>query len=383
MDMVKSLFRQRDTQLTRIPECDANGTVYVTGPGGALNVDVLSVIPGVGAANLGKAEDAVHASGDTGVMGLAVRQDAATALGANGDYVPLIVDEDGKLWVRLDSDIEIGAVELKDATTAQRAIIDAAGQLQIKAIAGAIVDGGDVTQGTTTDAAVVTDANGTISGKLRGLVKWAFERMPASLGQKTKLLSLPVTLASDEDAVAVTGTFWQATQPVSLAAAPSTPVTGTFWQTTQPISNAGITISQTPTVTAGIYTANDAVGGLLTFANAARVSGGGGVLKDVIIIDDNGQDAIMELWLFDTTITAMADNAPWAPSEADLRKLVGIASTGDGAWRAAGTPSSNLIEVSQRYDCVATTLYGQLVTRGTPTFANTDDVTIRIGCLVD
>jgi hypothetical protein len=34
----------------------------------------------------------------------------------------------------------------------------------------------------------------------------------------------------------VTGTFWQATQPVSIASMPSTPVTGTFWQATQPIS---------------------------------------------------------------------------------------------------------------------------------------------------
>jgi hypothetical protein len=35
---------------------------------------------------------------------------------------------------------------------------------------------------------------------------------------------------------AVTGTFYQATQPVSIATMPSTPVTGTFWQTTQPVS---------------------------------------------------------------------------------------------------------------------------------------------------
>ena len=35
--------------------------------------------------------------------------------------------------------------------------------------------------------------------------------------------------------VAVTGAY-QATQPVSLATAPTTPVTGTFWQATQPIS---------------------------------------------------------------------------------------------------------------------------------------------------
>jgi len=36
----------------------------------------------------------------------------------------------------------------------------------------------------------------------------------------------------------------------------------------------GITISQTPVVTAGAYSANDAVGGLLTFADAAPLVGG-------------------------------------------------------------------------------------------------------------
>jgi hypothetical protein len=42
------------------------------------------------------------------------------------------------------------------------------------------------------------------------------------------------------------------------------------------VGSPGTTISQTPTITAGAYAAGDAVGGLLTFANAARVSGGGG-----------------------------------------------------------------------------------------------------------
>ncbi|MBU2395757.1 MAG: hypothetical protein KKH70_20675, partial [Gammaproteobacteria bacterium] len=42
------------------------------------------------------------------------------------------------------------------------------------------------------------------------------------------------------------------------------------------VGGSGITIQQTPTVTAGAYSANDAVGGLLTFANAGRVSAGGG-----------------------------------------------------------------------------------------------------------
>lgn len=63
------------------------------------DVDVTSTIPGTGATNLGKAEDAVHASGDTGVMALAVQKATAVALGADGDYEPLEVDASGRLHV--------------------------------------------------------------------------------------------------------------------------------------------------------------------------------------------------------------------------------------------------------------------------------------------
>jgi hypothetical protein len=151
------------------------------------------------------------------------------------------------------------------------------------------------------------------------------------------------------------------------------------------ITTGGATIVQQPTVTAGAYSAGDAVGGLLTFANAARVSGGGGVIKSVVIIDDAGQDAELELWLFDRTFTAMADNAAWAPSEADLENLVGVISTADSArgWMAAGTPSVITIDVATRFDLNGTSLFGQLVTRGTPTFAATDDVTVKVGLLQD
>jgi len=40
----------------------------------------------------------------------------------------------------------------------------------------------------------------------------------------------------------VSGTFWQGTQPVSIATMPSTPVTGTFWQVTQPVSATDLDI---------------------------------------------------------------------------------------------------------------------------------------------
>jgi hypothetical protein len=64
------------------------------------DVDVLSVIPGTAATNLGKAEDAAHTTGDTGVMALVVRSDAGgTLVSLDGDYSPLQVDAAGALRV--------------------------------------------------------------------------------------------------------------------------------------------------------------------------------------------------------------------------------------------------------------------------------------------
>lgn len=48
---------------------------------------------------LSHAEDAAHVSGDLGVMSLAVRNDAGTALAADGDYIPLSTDANGNLRV--------------------------------------------------------------------------------------------------------------------------------------------------------------------------------------------------------------------------------------------------------------------------------------------
>jgi len=88
-----------------------NYTIAVDGSGqillgaGSANIGSItsitsSITPGTAAANLGKAEDAVHGTGDTGVMALAVRTDTSAALaGTTGDYIPLTTDALGKLWV--------------------------------------------------------------------------------------------------------------------------------------------------------------------------------------------------------------------------------------------------------------------------------------------
>lgn len=69
-----------------------------TGGGGG---SITSVVPGTGATNLGKSEDAPHASGDVGVEMLAVRRDtAASSTATDGDYATVNTDALGHMWNR-------------------------------------------------------------------------------------------------------------------------------------------------------------------------------------------------------------------------------------------------------------------------------------------
>lgn len=87
---------------------DSSGRLHIAPlPAGAEaigSVIVTDVTPGTQASDLGKAEDAAHATGDTGVAVWAVRKDTAAALaGTDGDYAPLEVDAAGRLHVNVGS----------------------------------------------------------------------------------------------------------------------------------------------------------------------------------------------------------------------------------------------------------------------------------------
>lgn len=57
---------------------------------------------------LSKAEDAAHASGDHGILALAVRSDTAAALaGTDGDYIPLITDASGRLHTNVGNTVTV------------------------------------------------------------------------------------------------------------------------------------------------------------------------------------------------------------------------------------------------------------------------------------
>lgn len=129
-----------------------------------------------------------------------------------------------------------------------------------------VADGADVALGATTDLASANTAVGrlkAIANALAGTIAISgpvtIASLPLPTGASTEA-TLASLLAKVNASIAVTGSFWQATQPVSIAAMPSTPVTGTFWQATQPVSLASVpthavTQGTSPWLTAGRITA--------------------------------------------------------------------------------------------------------------------------------
>jgi len=93
---------RNDSASTSLTDTNGDYTPIATDSNGRLFINsissIFSVTPGTTATALGKAEDAAHASGDTGVMSLCVRTDTAAARATtDGDYIPCTTDAAGRI----------------------------------------------------------------------------------------------------------------------------------------------------------------------------------------------------------------------------------------------------------------------------------------------
>lgn len=98
------------------------------------DVDILSIVPGTSATSLGKAEDAAHTTGDTGVMALAVRNDSAASFaGTTGDYSPISVNSVGAVQINFDASFQTGTsvIRLEDSSVSEGAAVVMAGARRI------------------------------------------------------------------------------------------------------------------------------------------------------------------------------------------------------------------------------------------------------------
>lgn len=104
----------------------------------AFSVNAASVIPGTTATSLGKAEDAAHTTGDTGVAIFAVRDDTLNATsGTEGDYELLHTTAEGALWVTQAPSVTNGWATF-NATSGDGSTALTATAQQVKSSAGTV-----------------------------------------------------------------------------------------------------------------------------------------------------------------------------------------------------------------------------------------------------
>jgi hypothetical protein len=138
------------------------------------------------------------------------------------------------------------------------------------------------------------------------------------------------------------------------------------------------------TTTAGAYSANDVVGGLITFTNAFPTISTKGRIVSMDVIDDAGTTTDYEFCPFKSAPAVIADNAAFAPTLAELKTKSPCIKVATTDRFVAGTRSStSLASMNSFVESDSTTLYGYLVDRTGRTGASTSDITLIITIEVD
>ena len=113
------IFYQNGKQFQRLAYTAFTTPTFTSAEDGRTQIEAM-LAAASGASNPAKAEDSVHTSGDVGDFVLAVRQDPtaagvpSAALAGDGDYIPLVVDNLGRVYVAphalLASEVQMGFV---------------------------------------------------------------------------------------------------------------------------------------------------------------------------------------------------------------------------------------------------------------------------------
>ena len=297
------------------------------------------------AGDLAKLEDAVHGSGDVGIMALAVRNDTLAALAdTDGDYAPIQVDANGAIYVVPSA----GAAQSVDDTTTHTAATTEQVNVGFVAVpTDTLVDANDIGMaGMSTDRRLWTDSDIQVAGT------------PLSVGGGTEANALRVTIANDSTGVATVDTNGSAYQ-----------------------------FSIAPTVTAGAYTAGDVIGtGELVITNAARVSGGGGILTGISMHEEGVATVVstIDVLIFSTEPagSTFTDNGALTVVDADGPFLV-CAVLLDTLTNIGGATLLQKLNINVAYKCAGTSLYAVPVHRGTWAPAATDGMTFNFQMIRD
>ena len=235
-------------------------------------------------------------------------------------------------------DIQIGAVEIKNATDDTRAVVGADGLVVNTELPAASALNGTLAKGSSAPvvgaALLVSDNTNFIQ----------------PLGDATNGLDVDVTrmaaLIAGEAHVGEVG-------------------------------GRTVAITVTPTLSVGAtYAANDFVGTnntAMTFANATRIAAGSGRVIGATLYDYAASSVAAELWLFHTAPAGLGlDSAAFTISDADSLTCLGVVPFNNFYASALNSISSGSIpngELPFKLPS-GTSLFGALVTRGAPAWTN-------------
>lgn len=138
------------------------------------------------------------------------------------------------------------------------------------------------------------------------------------------------------------------------------------------------------------YTAGDVVGAAaLSFGPTGPSKGQGGELRTGALISSQNATTKpdLELWLFSANVASVtADNAAFAPTDAELATLIGVVPFPVASWKVGNTGSA----AAGNSACVATginiplgvdTVYAVVVVKNAYVPVSTETFTINLGLL--
>ena len=306
---------------------------------GHVNVD--TIVPGTGATSLGKAEDAAHSSGDTGVMVLSVRQDTAAALGGtDADYQPLITDASGRLHVNAGA---VGAiVPGTGATNLGKAIDTATGGTDTGVLA--LVTRDDALSTLTPADGDNTQLRVTSTGAL-----WVQDASLNSNGQATAANSSPTVMASDR--------------------------------------MNSVAFSVAMSADTNVYASGDLIADTQQLDAFFNKTDGRGVVNSITIIDQDNQGAAIYIMFHSTTTSMGSENSAPNISDANLAAgLLGIVAVATTDYvTVSGAKVACIKNIGLPVKAVSGTddLYVSVLnSTGTPTYT-ASGLNLTIGALLD
>jgi hypothetical protein len=268
-----------------------------------------------------------------------------------------------------------------------------ADNVAITAGAGTTVAADEVTDGTlgTVKVQFVKLMDGTLDGTSKALV--GARGLAVDLAPTALSIAKAEDVASADADVGVPAMMIQKATPADTAGSDGDWTflqgkNGALW-TSQLGFFATCTTDITRPADTNAYVAGDNLSdstsaptsGGFTFTGAARKSGGSGVITDLLVMSSNAAGGMQgEVWIFDTSVTNINDNAAFAISDSEIKTVVAkipfltVADTNNAL--------AHVQNLAAGFTCVGSANLRYLIKLKAPyTPASAEVITARIKCI--